>query len=80
MKAKLNKTFLKLFLYDSEIDDDDQVEVDYECLMRFNEGDPVEILKVIEPGEYAKDQKSYVIFNPKTKESTTVAAVFVTLI
>ncbi|MDR6779496.1 hypothetical protein J2W98_003776 [Paenibacillus peoriae] len=73
--ATVKKEFLSLFLYQDEIEDD-YVEVDEDCLCTFDEGTKVEILKEVPIGEYAEDQKSYVIFNPLNKESITLAASF----
>lgn len=75
MKAVINIEFLTLFLYDNEIIHD-SVDVDYDCLTKFNVGDEVEILKEIEKGLFSEDQKSYVIYNPKTHESITIAEIF----
>lgn len=78
-KAIIKNGFLGLFLYDHEIEDG-QVEVDYECLAEFDEGAEVEILKEIPIGEFALSQKSYVILNPISNESVTVAESFLELI
>lgn len=74
-KATLKRDFLMLHLYNDEIEDN-YVEVDEDCLFEFDAGTEVEILKEIPIGEYAKNQKSYVVFNPKNNESVTVAEVF----
>lgn len=79
MKAIINTNFNMLFFYDQEIENG-AVEIDIDCLSEFKEGEEVEVLKVLEKGEYSKTAKSYVIFNPRNKESTTVSAVFITLI
>jgi len=75
MKAIINRDFLRLFLYESEIEGN-YVEIDEECLIPFNEGDEVEILKELPIGAFAEDQKSYVVFNPRNNESVTLAECF----
>jgi len=74
-KAVIKRDFLTLFLYESKIVDD-QVEVDYDCLGSFGEGTEVEILREIPVGEYAENQRSYVVLNPMNNESITVAGSF----
>jgi len=80
MKATITTKFMMLFLYGEDIDDDNRVLVDEDCAFSFEEGDVVEVLKTLEVGEYAKNQKSYVIFHPVTKETLTVAACFLEII
>jgi hypothetical protein len=79
MKAYINENFLILFLYENEIDDG-CASVDYDCLVEWNIDDEVEILKEIKKGSYAKNQKSYVVYNPRTHESVTVAEEFLRFI
>lgn len=73
--AKIKIDFLTLFLYHDEIEDG-YVEIEDDCLCAFEEGDVVEILREIEIGGYANDQKSYVILNPANNESITIAESF----
>ncbi|RPK31765.1 hypothetical protein EDO6_02392 [Paenibacillus xylanexedens] len=64
-----------LNLWREEIQDS-YVEVDQDCLFEFDAGTEVEILKEIPIGEHADNQMSYVVYNPNTKESVTLAANF----
>ena len=80
VKAIIKKEFLSLFLYEDEIHEDDTVDVDYECLSKFEVGDEVEILKEIEAGAFSADTKSYVIYHPKHHASATVAELFLKFI
>ncbi|MFS0855269.1 hypothetical protein [Paenibacillus taichungensis] len=73
--AKLKRNVLMLHLFRDEIQDD-YVEVDKDCLFEFDAGTEVEILKEISIGEYADNQMSYVVYNPITNESVTLAASF----
>lgn len=74
-KAVIKRDFLTLFLYESEIVDD-QVEVDNDYLSTFDAGTEVEILREIPIGKYADTQPSYVVLNPINNESITVAESF----
>ena len=80
MKAIIKMEFLSLFLYEDEIHEDDTVDIDYECLTKFEVGDEVEILKEIEAGAFSEESKSYVIYNPKNHASATVAELFLKFI
>lgn len=73
--AKIKIDFLTLFLYRDEIENG-CVEIDYDCLYAFEEGDMVEILREIPKSKYANNQKSYVILNPANNESVTIAEAF----
>ena len=66
----MKEEILSLCINGIELDDnrEDYVEVIKDEIFQFNVGDEIEILKEIEVGLYAKDQKSYVIFDPKTYE------------
>lgn len=73
--AKIKKSFLSLFLYQSEIEDD-YVEIDHDCICSFDAGTEVEVLREIAAGAYAETQKSYVILNPINNESITLVESF----
>lgn len=72
MKATLKHNFNMLFLFDHDIENDMVEDIDYDCLANFNAGDEVEILKELPVDAYAKNQKSYVIYNPVNHETVTV--------
>jgi hypothetical protein len=72
MKATIKFDFANLFLYMSDIDNEDLIDVQWDNLYEMNKGDEVEILKVFDTDEFSGG-KGYVIYNPKTFQSCTVA-------
>jgi hypothetical protein len=73
MKAILNGTW---HLVDVEL----AYDLEEADVMKFDEGDEVEILKVIEDADEFLSGVAYVVFNPKNKESVTIDSSLVTLI
>lgn len=75
MKATIEFDFATMFLYRSDIYDNglvDVVEVIEKQLYDFKKDDVVEVLKVFESEEFSGGI-GYVIFNPKTHRSISVA-------
>lgn len=72
-KAIIKFDFYQLFFYGHEVDDNDQVEIDNECVTSWKDGDEVEVLKFVDNPDFSGG-KAFVIYNPKTSESITVAS------
>ncbi len=78
MKGIINGNYDFMFVARENIEDG-SVHIDVDELITFDDGDEVEILKIIYNAEWASDV-AYVVFNPKNGESITLDSTLVELI